>query len=64
MTLRMLTAICDLLEEARKQGVDSTGYVHYIEQVKFAELEHELEKYCKKHGDFRWMPQVGQKGGQ
>ena len=53
----LLRAVRDLLEEANRQGTDTMGYVHYVERVRFDLVEHELTKYCRKHGDYRWIPQ-------
>ena len=54
---RLLQTVRDLLEEANRQGTDTMGYVHYVERVRFDLVEHELTKYCRKHGDYRWIPQ-------
>lgn len=58
----LLTALRALLEECDRQGVDSTGYVHYIEAFKvdqtrtpYAMMMRHLDEYGRKHGDFRYM---------
>lgn len=58
----LLQAVRDLLEECDRQGVDSTGYIHYVEAFKvdqtrtpYALVMRHLDDYGKKHGDFRYM---------
>ncbi len=58
----LLTAVRGLLEECDRQGVDSTGYIHYIEAFKvdqtrtpYALVMRHLDEYGRKHGDFRYM---------
>lgn len=62
----LLQAVRGLLEECDRQGVDSTGYIHYVEAFKvdqartpYALVMRHLDDYGKKHGDFRYM-----EGGQ
>lgn len=57
----MLQALRGILEECDRQGVDSTGYIHYVEAFKvdqvrtpFALVLRHLEEEGKKHGDFRF----------
>ncbi len=54
MTKALMQAIHDLLADARKQGVDASGYVHYIEQVRFAEVQYHFEKAVRKHGKVQY----------
>lgn len=58
----LLIALRALLEECDRQGVDSTGYIHYIEAFKvdqtrtpYALVMRHLDEYGRKHGDFRYM---------
>lgn len=62
----LLRVIGVLADEARKQGVDNTGYHQFIEAVRVDEVvtaaavvQHELTKAAKKHGDFRYIPKGG-----
>lgn len=64
--LAMLQALRGILEECDRQGVDSTGYIHYIEafkvdqvRVPFALVLRHLEDEAKKHGDFRYLMNEG-----
>lgn len=62
----MLQALRGILEECDKQGVDSTGYIHYVEafkvdqvRVPYALVMRHLEDEAKKHGDFRYLAMEG-----
>lgn len=64
--LAMLQALRGILEECDRQGVDSTGYIHYVEAFKvdqvrtpFALVLRHLEDEAKKHGDFRYLMNEG-----
>lgn len=59
----MLQALREVLAECDRQGVDSTGYHHFIEAFKvdqvrtpFALVLRHLEREARKHGDFRFLP--------
>ncbi len=59
----LLHALRGVLEECDRQGVDSTGYIHYVEAFKvdqartpYALVMRHLAEEARKHGDFRYLP--------
>lgn len=62
----LLHALRGVLEECDRQGVDSTGYIHYVEAFKVDQMRtpfvlvlRHLELEARKHGDFRYLPLEG-----
>ena len=55
MTKALMVRLQTLFKSARRQGPDSTGYLHWIEQIDVEQAIYEYDKECWRDRQVKYM---------